>query len=65
MEGHLLPCAAHRLSNVPKGFQQLWQHGENGANFVSTEQVGRREACVQVIHLYDHVLSCSDNSISK
>lgn len=51
MEGHLFLCAAHRPSNVPKGFQRHWQHGEDSANFVSTEQVGRKEACIQVTHL--------------
>ena len=39
IEGHLPPCAAHRQSTVPKGFQQHWQPGEDGANFNSSGKV--------------------------
>lgn len=40
--GHLPPCAAHRLSTVPKGSQQPWQLERDRDNFVSLEEVGRK-----------------------
>lgn len=38
IEGHLPPCAAHRLSTVPKGSQQHWQPVTDRANFASLEK---------------------------